>query len=70
MLALGLFSWTRLHGIISLELGGHLGATGLDPTLLYDAEVTAIRRAAATRVTDRRGPEGRENVPGSSTPAA
>jgi AcrR family transcriptional regulator len=46
VLALGLLSWTRLHGIISLELGGHLRATGLDPTLLYDAEVAAIRRAA------------------------
>jgi AcrR family transcriptional regulator len=47
VLALGLLSWTRLHGVISLELGGHLGATGLDPALLYDAEVAAIGRAAA-----------------------
>lgn len=45
VLALGLASWTRLHGVISLELEGHLGATGLDPALLYGAEVAAITRA-------------------------
>ena len=49
VLALALLSWTRLHGIISLELGGHLGATGLDPKLLYDAEVADIGRAVASR---------------------
>jgi len=48
VLGLALRSWTRLHGIISLELGGHLGATGLDPALLYDAEVADIRRAATS----------------------
>lgn len=47
VLALGLLSWTRLHGIISLELAGHLPATGLDASVLYDAEVTAITLAAA-----------------------
>ena len=45
VLRLALTSWTRLHGIISLELGGHLGAAGLDPGVLYAAEVAAIRRA-------------------------
>jgi hypothetical protein len=53
VLALGLLSWTRLHGIISLELGGHLPATGLDPSLLYDAEVTAITIAATPHGADR-----------------
>ncbi|GAA3577443.1 TetR/AcrR family transcriptional regulator [Microlunatus spumicola] len=45
VLRLALASWTRLHGVISLELGGHLGAAGLDPAVLYAAEVDAIVRA-------------------------
>jgi len=32
-------AWTRLHGVLSLELGGHLASTGIDPALLYQAEV-------------------------------
>ena len=47
VLRLALTSWTRLHGIISLELGGHLGAAGVDPGVLYAAEVATIRRALA-----------------------
>lgn len=51
VLLLGLASWTRLHGIMSLELGGHLPATGIDAGLLYAAEVASIgdhaRRARA-----------------------
>jgi AcrR family transcriptional regulator len=43
---LGLLTWTRLHGLISLELGQHLTATGVDPALLYEAEVRALVRAA------------------------
>jgi len=35
----GLTCWTRLHGILSLELDGHLHATNIDPELLYHAEV-------------------------------
>lgn len=62
VLALGLISWTRLHGIISLELGGHIAATGFDPALLYDAEVAAIRRATAASVTDGAASPGRENA--------
>jgi AcrR family transcriptional regulator len=42
ILLLALRSWTRLHGVISLELGGHLTAVGIDPALLYQVEVTAI----------------------------
>jgi hypothetical protein len=34
-----LLAWTRLHGVLSLELDGHLTATGIDPALLYQAEV-------------------------------
>jgi len=40
-----LFSgWTRLHGVLSLELEGHF-QTGLpDPAMLYDAEVDILVR--------------------------
>ena len=42
VVALGLSAWTRLHGIISLELGHHLTSTGIDPALLYAAEIDAL----------------------------
>jgi hypothetical protein len=45
-LYLGLLAWTRLHGLISLELGQHLTATGVEPALLYDAEVASLLRRA------------------------
>ena len=31
----GLIWWTRLHGLISLEVEGHFAAMGFDPALLY-----------------------------------
>jgi AcrR family transcriptional regulator len=37
-----LLAWTRLHGVLSLELDGHLTATGIDPALLYQAEVNIL----------------------------
>jgi AcrR family transcriptional regulator len=43
---LGLLAWTRLHGLISLELGHHLASTGVDPALLYEAEVQSLVRRA------------------------
>ena len=46
VLMLGIRSWTRLHGIISLELGGHLAATGIEANLLYETEVDEIVSAA------------------------
>ena len=45
-LYLGLLAWTRLHGLISLELGQHLAATGIDPARLYEAEVQSLARLA------------------------
>jgi AcrR family transcriptional regulator len=45
-LYLGLLAWTRLHGLISLELGHHLEATGVDPALLFDAEVQSLAQRA------------------------
>lgn len=31
--------WTRLHGVLSLELAGHFTGMGFDPALLYAAEL-------------------------------
>ena len=47
MLALALLTWTRLHSIISLELGGHLAATGIGAKALFDLEVQAIHSQAS-----------------------
>ena len=38
----GLVTWTRLHGLISLEIAGHFSTMGLDPALIYEAEVEAL----------------------------
>lgn len=50
VLRLALTAWTRLHGVISLELGGHLGAVGVDPGALYAAEVAGLRAAVGAAV--------------------
>ncbi|MFG2825615.1 TetR/AcrR family transcriptional regulator [Kitasatospora sp. NPDC048365] len=34
--------WTRLHGVLSLELAGHFTGMGFDPAQLYAAEVDAV----------------------------
>ncbi|MFB6614082.1 TetR/AcrR family transcriptional regulator [Streptomyces sp. NPDC056367] len=34
--------WTRLHGMLSLELSGHFTGMGFDPALLYTAEAEAL----------------------------
>ncbi|WP_277436271.1 TetR/AcrR family transcriptional regulator [Streptomyces sp. SPB162] len=31
--------WTRLHGVLSLELAGHFTGMGFDPALLFNAEL-------------------------------
>jgi len=38
----GVVWWTRLHGLLSLEVEGHFASMGFDPALLYDAEVDAL----------------------------
>lgn len=38
----GLLVWTRLHGILSLELEGHFTQMGFDPALLYTTEVESL----------------------------
>ena len=34
--------WTRLHGVLSLELAGHFTGMGFDPALVYAAEVETV----------------------------
>ena len=38
----GLVWWTRLHGLMSLEVAGHFTGMGFDPALLYETEVAAL----------------------------
>jgi AcrR family transcriptional regulator len=38
----GVIFWSRLHGLISLELDGHLDSMQLDPELLYRAELAEL----------------------------
>jgi AcrR family transcriptional regulator len=47
VITLGFLTWTRLHGIISLELGGHLAATGIGAPALFEAELDTIHTRAA-----------------------
>ncbi|MFJ6572009.1 TetR/AcrR family transcriptional regulator [Streptomyces sp. NPDC091292] len=34
--------WTRLHGVLSLELAGHFTGMTFDPALLFDAELNSL----------------------------
>ena len=34
--------WSRLHGLVSLELGGNFASMGLDAEQLYEAEPAAL----------------------------
>jgi hypothetical protein len=43
----GVLVWSRLHGLISLELDGHLASMQLNPELLYRTELAELGRAAA-----------------------
>jgi AcrR family transcriptional regulator len=36
--------WTRLHGVLSLELAGHFTGMGFDPGLLFEAELDELVR--------------------------
>lgn len=47
VLMLAFLTWTRLHGIISLELGGHLAATGIGADIVFEAELDIIRARAS-----------------------
>lgn len=47
VLRLGVLAWSRMHGLVGLELAGILGDMGLDPARLQAAEVGAIAAEAA-----------------------
>ena len=34
--------WTRLHGVLSLELAGHFTGMGFDPAMLFDSELADL----------------------------
>ncbi|WP_405062058.1 TetR/AcrR family transcriptional regulator [Kribbella sp. NBC_01505] len=38
----GLLFWTRLHGVLSLELAGHFAGMSLDPAALVTEEIGAL----------------------------
>ncbi|MFF7754217.1 TetR/AcrR family transcriptional regulator [Streptomyces sp. NPDC007971] len=42
VLRLALTFWSRLHGVLSLELAGHFTGMGFDPDLLFAAEVEGL----------------------------
>lgn len=57
---LGLTAWTRWHGVLSLQIDGHLGMLGADARRTFQAEVDSLvdaaeHLAARTKV-DRSGP--------------
>jgi len=58
VLTLALLTWTRLHGIISLEIGGHLGSMGIGADVLYASEVAAIRAQAGALSAAGSGSDG------------
>ncbi|MCS0602823.1 TetR/AcrR family transcriptional regulator [Streptomyces sp. LP11] len=41
--------WTRLHGVLSLELAGHFTGMGFDPAELYGAETASLPGEEAGR---------------------
>lgn len=48
VLLLGVLTWTRLHGIITLELAGVMGDMELDAGLLVKAELDSVVATAAS----------------------
>lgn len=42
VLKLGLMAWTRMHGIVGLEIDGFFDQVGVDPGRLYDAEIDRL----------------------------
>ena len=46
-LELGVLTWTRLHGAVSLELAGVFESMSLDPALLHRVEVDLLLEHSA-----------------------
>ncbi|MEU9148624.1 TetR/AcrR family transcriptional regulator [Streptomyces sp. NPDC048349] len=34
--------WSRMHGVLSMELGGHFAGVGFDPALLFQSELDVL----------------------------
>jgi AcrR family transcriptional regulator len=49
VLRLGVLTWTRLHGIVAIELAGPFGDMGIDPAPLLADEMAAIVAEASGR---------------------
>jgi AcrR family transcriptional regulator len=45
-LRIGVTGWTRMHGVVSLEIEGHFEYMGFDPGLLFEAEIEDLIAAA------------------------
>jgi hypothetical protein len=54
VLRLAVLTWTRVHGIVGLELTGALARMGLDPGLLLDDDVRRLVAEAQLPPTPRR----------------
>lgn len=50
VLARCLLSWSRLHGLVSLEVNGQFGPMDFDPALLYEAELDALAQEFASAI--------------------
>ncbi|MFF5960210.1 TetR/AcrR family transcriptional regulator [Streptomyces luteogriseus] len=48
--------WTRLHGVLSLELAGHFRGMGFDPAQLFAAEVESLASTASAPGTASSAP--------------
>ncbi|WP_329520348.1 TetR/AcrR family transcriptional regulator [Spirillospora sp. NBC_01491] len=44
----GLVTWSRLHGLVRLEIEGNYASMGLDPGVLFESEVAALLRTPVT----------------------
>ena len=53
-LGLAVLTWTRLHGVVGLEIAGVFDDMQLDAGLLLDAEIAAVVTAAATATVPQR----------------
>ena len=49
MVAFGLSAWTRLHGLVTLEVFGHLAPAVGDGAALFEQELDAIIRQSGLR---------------------
>ena len=56
ILHLALAFWARLHGLVSLDIGHHLEATGVSAGLLIEAEITELLHKFSSGTATRAAP--------------